>query len=253
MAYSIGFGAGGSPSSGRSVSGASVVYTYGMFTYPTGNLNIDGNRPVVNAGVSLNGLFGGGYTGAGVDGSGNVYITSNGSYTTLTGYIGNGFTMVAPGIYTWNGGFQGTFYWYTVATAPGSIALSKTGRNVTVTATGSSSDGGEGISSYQVQYRTSADNSTWGAWGNTQTLTSLSYTYSSLTAATYYQFRVFANNAAGASAATVSASLFVSAGGRRWDGALFVPTTVSKRWDGSGWVDLTVAKRWSGSAWVDLS
>lgn len=253
MAFSIGFGGGGSPSSGRFFIGASVIYTYAMFTYPTGNLNLAGSRPVVNGGVSLNGSFSGGITGTGADTSGNVFVTSNGTQTNVTGYIGNGFTMVAPGVASFNGGFQGTFFWYTVATAPGSISLSKTGRNVTVTATGSSSNGGENISSYQVQYRTSSDNSSWGAWGNTQTLSSLSYTYTGLTAALYYQFRVYANNPAGSSAATTSSSLFVSAGGRRWDGSTFTPTTVSKRWDGSSWVDLTVAKRWSGSAWVDLT
>jgi hypothetical protein len=131
--------------------------------------------------------------------------------------------------------------------------LSKTGRNVTVTATGSSSNGGESISSYQVQYRTSSDGVTYGAYGSTQTLSSLSHTYNNLTPALFYQFRVYANNPAGASAATVSSPLFVSAGGRRWDGSNWVASTTSKRWNGSAWVDLTVAKRWNGSAWVDLS
>jgi len=253
MAFSIGFGAGGSPSSGRSITGATSIYTYGMFTYPTGNLNLDGARPVVNAGVSLNGSFGGGFTGAGADTSGNVFITSTGAFTTLTGYPGNGFNMVASTGFTWSGGFQGTFFWYTVATAPGSIALNKVGRNVTVTATGSSSNGGEGISSYRVQYRTSVNGTTFGAWGNTQTLSSLSYTYTNLTPALFYQFRVYAVNPAGNSAARTSSNLFVSAGGKRWDGSAWVASTTSKRWNGSAWVDLTVAKRWSGSAWVDLS
>jgi hypothetical protein len=253
MAFSIGFGAGGSPSSGRSITGATSIYTYGMFTYPTGNLNLDGARPVVNGGVSLNGSFGGGFTGAGADTSGNVFITSTGAFTTLTGYPGNGFNMVASTGFTWSGGFQGTFFWYTVATAPGSISLNKVGRNVTVTATGSSSNGGEGISSYRVQYRTSTDGVTFGAWGNTQTLSSLSYTYTNLTPALFYQFRVYAVNPAGNSAARTSSNLFVSAGGRRWNGTAWVASTTSKRWNGSAWVDLTVAKRWSGSAWVDLS
>lgn len=253
MANSIAFGAGGSPSSGRSVTGATYIHSDAMFTYPTGNFNLAGSRVVVNGGVSLNGSFGGGYTGAGANTSGDVYITSDGSYTTLTGYIGNGFDMVADGVITWSGGFQGTFYWTTVATAPATISLSKTGRNVTVTATASASNGGATITSYQVQYRTSTDNSTWGAWGNTQTLSSLSYTYSSLTPALYYQFRVYAVNSAGSSAATTSSSQFVAAGGKRWTGSAWTATTIAKRWNGSAWVDLTIAKRWNGSAWVDLS
>lgn len=253
MVYSIGFGGGGSPSSGRSVTGATYIHTDGMFTYPTGNTNLDGNVVTANNGVSLNGSFGGGYTGAGANTSGDVYVTSNGSYTTLTGYIGNGYSMIADGVFTWNGGFQGTFYWSTVPTAPGAISLSRTGRNVTVTTSASGSDGGQGISSYQVQYRTSTDNSSWGAWGNTQTLSSYSYTYSSLTAALYYQFRVFANNSNGASASPTFQSVFVPAGGKRWDGSSWVSASTGKRWNGSGWVDLTVARRWNGSSWVDLS
>jgi hypothetical protein len=254
MANSIGFGGGGSPSSGRFFTGTSEIFTPSMFTYPTGNLNLDGARPVVNAGVSLNGSFSGGITGQGADTSGKVFVTSNGTRTNVTGYIGNGFSMFSsPNVGTFNGGFQGTFFWYTVATAPGSISLSKTGRNITVTATGSGSNGGEPISSYQVQYRTSSDNVTFGSWGNTQTLSSLSYTYSSLTPALWYQFRVFANNPAGASAGTVSSSTFVSAGGRRWNGSAWNPNDTAKRWNGSAWVDLSIARRWNGSAWIDLT
>jgi hypothetical protein len=224
-----------------------------MFTYPTGNLNLDGARPVVNGGISLNGSFSGGITGQGVDTSGNVFVTSNGTRTNVTGYIGNGFTMVAPGVTSFIGGFQGTFFWYTVPSIPVFIGTTKTGRNITVNIGASDSNGGEPISSYSVEYRTSTDNSTWGAWGNTQDISSGIYAYNDLTPALFYQFRTYANNPAGSSEARVSSSVFVSAGGRRWNGSSWVASTTSKRWNGSAWVDLTVAKRWSGSAWVDLS
>ena len=253
MANTIDFGAGGSPSSGRSVTGATYIHSDAMFTYPTGNFNLAGSRVVVNGGVTLNGSFGGGITGQGATTAGNVYITSDGSYTTLTGYIGNGFDMVADGVTTWSGGFQGTFSWTTVATAPASITATRSGRSVAITATASASNGGATITSYQVQYRTSTDNSTWGAWGSTQTLSSLAYTYNNLTPALYYQVRVYAVNSAGSSAGTSSASVFVAAGGKRWTGTTWTPTTIAKRWNGSAWVDLTIAKRWNGSAWVDLS
>lgn len=253
MAFSIGFGSGGSPSSGRSITGATSVYTYGMFTYPTGNINLSGSRVVINAGVSLNGSFGGGFTGAGADTSGNVFITSSGAFTTLTGYPGNGFNMVASTGFTWNGGFQGTFFWYTVAAPPLACNVSKVNRDVTVTTTPSTDQGGESVDSYGIQYRSSSDGGlSWSAWGNTQT-TGGSYTYSNLTPGLTYQFRNYGNNAAGSSAATVSSNVFISAGGRRWDGSTWTPTTTSKRWNGSSWVDLTISKRWNGSAWVDLS
>ena len=142
-----------------------------------------------------------------------------------------------------------------VPTAPAALNYVKTGRNVTLTATASSSAGGGTISSYSVQFRTSSDGGVnWGSWGNTQTMTSLQYTYSLLPPALTYDFRVFSTNETGNSLTTsVAAPFFVAAGGKRWNGTAFVPTQTAKRWSGTAWVDLTTAKRWNGTAWVDLS
>lgn len=205
MAYSIGFGGGGSPSSGRSVTGASSVYTYSMFSYPTGNLDINGNRPVANNGVSLSGSFGGGYTGGGADTSGNVYITSNGAATSMTGYIGNGYTMYSSNGFSWNGGFQGTFYWSTVPTAPQAISPVRTAgtTSVVVTISGSASDGGSGVTSYKVQYNSG------GGWTAEQDISSGTYTYTGLTGGQSYQFRTYANNANGTSQALSSSSVAI--------------------------------------------
>lgn len=254
MVNTISFGAGGSPSSGRSVTGADKIFTPGMFAYPTGNLNLAGSRPVVQAGLTINGAISGGATGTGVTTSGEVFVNSNRSQTFFVGYIGNGFSQfTSPNVFTFTGGFQGTFSWYTVATAPASITVARTGRNVLVTATASASNGGNAISSYRAEFRSSSDGVTFGAFGNTQTLSSFQYTYTNLTPALFYEFRVFAVNEAGSSAATVSSALFVPAGGKRWDGSAWVATSLAKRWDGSEWVDIQTAKRWDGSAWVDLS
>jgi len=254
MVNTISFGAGGSPSSGRSVTGADKIFTPGMFTYPTGNLNLAGSRPVVQAGLSINGAISGGVTGTGVTTSGEVFINSNRSQTFFVGYIGNGFSQfTSPNVFTFSGGFQGTFSWYTVPTAPATITVARTGRNVLVTATASSSDGGESIDGYRAQFRSSVDGVTWSAWGNLQSLVSFQYTYENLTPALFYEFRVYAINAAGSSAARTSAAVFVPAGGKRWDGSAWVATSLAKRWDGSAWTDIQTAKRWSGSAWVDLS
>jgi len=142
-----------------------------------------------------------------------------------------------------------------VPTAPASLTYVKTGRNVALTATASSGSGGGTISSYSVQYRTSSDGgSNWGSWGNTQTMTSLQYTYSLLPPALTYDFRVFSTNELGNSLTTsIAAPFFVAAGGKRWNGTAFVATQTAKRWTGTAWIDLTVAKRWNGSSWVDLS
>jgi len=142
-----------------------------------------------------------------------------------------------------------------VPTAPASLTYVKTGRNVALTATASSSAGGGTISSYSVQYRTSSDGgSSWGSWGNTQTMTSLQYTYSLLPPALTYDFRVYSTNEVGNSPTTsIATPFFVAAGGKRWNGTAFVATQTAKRWNGTSWIDLTTAKRWNGSSWVDLS
>lgn len=142
-----------------------------------------------------------------------------------------------------------------IPTAPASLSYSKTGRNVTLTAGASSSAGGGTISSYSVQYRTSSDGgSTWGTWGNTQTMTNLSYTYSLLPPALTYDFRVYSTNQTGSSATTsITTPFFVAAGGKRWDGLAFIPTQTAKRRASGSWVDITIAKRWNGTTWADLS
>lgn len=253
MAYAVAFGSGGTSTNGASFSGGNDLYMI-VGAASSGNPNLAGSNVYVSNGATFDGSFSGVWSFS-YDGNA-VHMTKSAagqySFTRFTG--STPATIYDPtGNYT-NGGFHGTYYWSTVATAPASISPSRSGRNVTVTATASSSDGGQTISSYSVEYRTSADGSTgWSAWGNTQTLSSFSYTYSSLTPALYYQFRVYANNTNGSSAATVSSNVFVSGGGKRWSGASWDSTTIAKRWDGSAWVDLTTAKRWNGSAWVDLS
>jgi hypothetical protein len=134
-----------------------------------------------------------------------------------------------------------------IPTAPTSINAVRTSRNVTVTA-GSAT--GTGITGYSVQYSTDAGST----WSTAQAMTSQSYTYTNLTPALTYLFRVYATNSIGNSAFTTTATgVFVPAGGKRYDGATFTPTTVARRWDGSAWTDITIARRWNGSSWVDLS
>lgn len=135
--------------------------------------------------------------------------------------------------------------------APASCTASVSARNVTVTSGVADDTGRPAISSYQVE-RTNNDGVTWS--GTQYTMDgSRQYVYSNLDGGKYYKFRTRAVNSEGAGAWTESASTFVPAGGRRWDGSAWTPTTIARRWDGSAWVDLTIAKRWNGSAWVDLT
>lgn len=133
-----------------------------------------------------------------------------------------------------------------VPTAPSAINLVRNARNVTVSISASTSNGGATITSYTVEYNDGS------GWGNAQNITSGSYTYTNLPAGKTYQFRTWATNSTGNSGYT-SFSIFVPAGGKRWDGSSFVSTSTAKRWDGSAWVDVLTAKRWDGATWVDLS
>lgn len=139
----------------------------------------------------------------------------------------------------------------------------KVGRTLTINSTKGAMDYGNTISEYRIQLST--DNGvTWKGWNNTtQSFTATdtynvldssgNFTYSLLTPALTYKWRVYAMNSVGTGDyATTAVGTFVSAGGRRWNGSAWVPTENVKRWDGSQWVDTTVAKRWNGSAWDNL-
>lgn len=147
------------------------------------------------------------------------------------------------------GAWSPTVTSFGVPSAPASIATSRTARSVTVTVGASATNGGTPIVNYFAQYSTDSGST----WSTAQVVSGGSYTFNSLTPALTYVFRAYSTNGIGSSATISSSSLFVPAGGKRYDGATFTSTTIAKRWSGSAWVDLTIAKRWSGSAWVDLS
>ena len=148
----------------------------------------------------------------------------------------------------WSGAGSSSFI-AGIPTPPAAISANRTARNVTVTISGSPSNGGAAITSYTVQYSTDGGST----WTGTQDITSGSYTYTNLTSALTYTIRAYATNATGNSSPVMSAPIFVPAGGRRFDGTSWVSTTVAKRYDGTSWVDLTIAKRFNGTSWVDLS
>lgn len=142
--------------------------------------------------------------------------------------------------------------------APSTVSVTlNTGKSITVESNAVSSPAG--TPTYYVAYQSSSDNgATWGAWSSYLTIPSnaRSYTYAfgALPPGLTYRFRMYASNVDGDSPATVSASsVFLPAGGKRWNGSAWVVTTTAKRWTGSVWTDVQVAKRWNGSAWVDLS
>lgn len=134
-----------------------------------------------------------------------------------------------------------------VPSAPGSISATRSGRDVAVTSGGSASDGGATITGYMVQRYDGT------SWSSPSAMSGGSYVYTNLTPAKTYTFRVYATNSTGSSAYTTSGTIFVPAGGKRYDGSTFTPTSTVKRWDGAAWSDVLNAKRWDGAAWTDLS
>jgi len=133
-----------------------------------------------------------------------------------------------------------------IPTAPASITATRTNRDVAVVAGNAT---GTGITGYWVQNSSNGGST----WSTAVAMTSQAYTYTNLTPGQTYLFRVYATNSIGNSAFTTSGSVFIPAGGKRWDGSAWIYATTAKRWDGSAWVDLTVAKRWDGTSWTDLS
>ena len=166
-----------------------------------------------------------------------------------------------------------------VPSTPGvPTVFSKVGRTLTLSSTRGSSDYNNTISEYRIQLSTD-NGATWKGWDNTaKTFTannsynvldgSGNFTYTLLTPALTYKWRVFAVNSIGTGdIATMSSGTFVSAGGRRFRGTgevnsgTWQPTENAKRYTGTQWVDLTVAKKYdpsytdpvTGSHWKDLT
>lgn len=249
MSYAWGFGGGGTSNNGASYTSPGPVGQ--AIGGQTGNVNLAGSTVTNYKSVTVNGSYSNCYPS--YDGY-TVYLNRSGSGTMyFSRYIDNGYDLHDYGDNTnWtNGGLQGTVYWSTVPTAPTALTVTTvSGLNVSGSYAGSASDGGETISSYSMEYRLSSDNSTWGSWTGTKTVTGNAWSFTSLTAAKYYQFRIYANNSEGSSAARTTSSVYISPGGKVWNGSAW-SARVRKHWTGSAW-NVVIRKRWDGSSWVQV-
>lgn len=139
---------------------------------------------------------------------------------------------------------------------------SRIGRNVTVRANKDANPYGNAVTEYRIQYATSDDSyATWYGWNGTSGVlnaynpmniagTEATFTYSMLTAAKTYKFRVYAVNATGAGnlpadAVVLATPFFLPASGKKWNGTSWDPTAVAKRWTGASWEDISTAKRYT--------
>lgn len=250
---------------------SSATVSYGI---PTAPQSPSATRSTSVAGRISVGWTAPSYTGAGIN---YYHVYRNGSYLgqyTTSPINDDGLT-------------RGTTYSYTVyannstgwspisstasAVAPGvpsapgtPTVTSKVGRTLTLNSTRGSTDYGNAISEYRIQLSTD-NGATWKGWDNTSksfTATNTynildgsgNFTYSLLAPALTYKWRAYAVNSVGTGdLATMSVGTFVGAGGKRFDGTSWNPTTTSKRFDGTNWVDFTIAKRFNGTSWVDLT
>lgn len=147
-----------------------------------------------------------------------------------------------------------TFYGPSQPSAP---SCSYSGKNVTIVS-GAPSANSLPITRYD--YRWSTDNATWTNVSPLNTGAPTSTTSSPVFAATggqtyYFQTRAVSTSSYGwgTGAWSASTSLFVPAGGKRWNGSTWISTNTVMRWNGASWVQVVTAKRWTGSAWADLS
>lgn len=146
-------------------------------------------------------------------------------------------------------GTQGLTDFVRPPSAPVSCTAALSGNSIIVTAGNATSP--VTPVSYYVSYASSAD--AYATWSAESTMTSQSYTYSSLVKGRTYKFRTRAQSSEGYSTYTESATLFLPAGGKIKTDAGFVPTTTAKIKTDSGFVLLTTAKIKTDAGWINLS
>lgn len=263
---------GGIGGTGNAFWSANGAYVESNVTVPAGNTNLAGSRPLVINSISPE-TSGAATTwairlGGTLYGAGSTIADSPGG--SLTGFIrltktttGDSFfkRKATPGysitlngvvpastVYQ-NNSISGSYTYYTVPTAPASVTItSKVGTTVNLSYSNPSSDGGSGITSYTAQYRQNG-----GAWAGTKAVSGNAFSFADLVPGSTYDFRVYANNAAGASTATVSASTLVAAYGTLRRGADFVPITVGKLYRAGAWRNIITAKVYRGGAWRNIT
>jgi hypothetical protein len=134
-----------------------------------------------------------------------------------------------------------------IPSAPSSIALTRNARDVTVDV-GTSTINGTYGTTYFVKYSTNGGST----YSTPVQAVGQTYTYTNLTAGLTYLFATYATNSVGTSTNTTD-TLFIPAGGKRYDGSAWLSTATAQRYDGSAWLSLATAKRYDGATWVDLS
>ena len=226
-----------------STAGGSIVYNIGA-----GNVTI----PIsVNAPSSAgDGSRVGSVTLA--SGSLDIPHAANGSINSVTGsaYYNNGLV----GNLTASDYVGNLVDFVRVPSAPSSMSASNVGNVINVSWPEASAPFGP--VTYYWAYRSSSNGgASWSTWSGDTVTSGLSFS-GTYTLGLTYQFKVYAHNSDGDSSTTYSNTVFLAAGGKRFQSDVAgwaLTTTAAKRYTGSAWTDITTAKRFDGSNWVNLS
>jgi len=234
---------------------------YSGFT-TSGSINIGGNV------IGFTGPTSGGsaaQTGSQVLASHSVTFThdangNRGAVGTSGSFDASGTSTIAPQNLSTSGTTFGAINYDRKPAAPTTVSITlNADKSIFVQSNAVSSPAG--TATYYVASRSSSNGgSTYGAWSSYITIPSnaRSYTYNAgtLTYGLTYQFKMYASNSDGSSAETVSnspASIFLPAGGKRFNGSTWNATGTAQRFDGTNWITLATAKRFDGTNWVDLT
>lgn len=224
----------GAPSLSRSADGGTLtIFTQGV------------SSPVAlsdyNWRSSTNGSNWGGWVSMGLDGVDTTGAAPNQPYFIQTRAVSSA-GVGAPSASTFTPG---------VPTAPQSITIaSQVGTSITITITGSSNDGGSGISAYTAQR---SENGLPYDGPSARDISSGSTVFSGLTPGSTYRFRAFATNVTGNSLFIETASTLVAAYGTLRKGNDFVPITTGKVYRQGAWRNITTAKVYRDGAWRNIT
>lgn len=133
-------------------------------------------------------------------------------------------------------------------------AVANVDKSVVVSFSGGGSPGGSPAlsSTYHVSISKNGGAFTGDYTGTSSPITIPS---SAISPGSNHVFRVYATNqsADGAGASADSASIFVTAGGRIYNGTAWVPTVTARIYNGTAWVPIATARIYDGTTWRNMT
>lgn len=147
----------------------------------------------------------------------------------------------------------GTSDFFRGPSAPSSVvATVNSNKTVTVAISGVTVPGGTPAAGTRTYY--SAYSMDGAAYTGLQSSASTSITFTGLLPGHYYTFSGYATNSDGTGGTVYSSpAVFIPAGGKRYDGTVWVLATSAQKFNGTTMTSITTAKRYDGAAWVNLS